>query len=161
MARFFSHRYQCKPDPSGGTIYGMDDKPDSPEVAERTFMQITDWYKIFDWADVSLFFFVCVCFISQVKNPTNAKCVVKRSAKAPIWSPTAGNTQASNRLDVTFVPRASSVKWICAGTTRASTAWSERAQEQQFKGIVWALWDGIVCCCGQGQQKKRFWATLT
>lgn len=106
-------------------------------------------------------FFVCVCFISQVKNPTNAKCVVKRSAKAPIWSPTAGNTQASNRLDVTFVPRASSVKWICAGTTRASTAWSERAQEQQFKGIVWALWDGIVCCCGQGQQKKRFWATLT
>lgn len=82
------------------------------------------------WCKISLYRFIAVfVFISQVKSPTNAKCAAKRSARAPTWSPTAGSTRASNRSDVTFAPRASSGRWISAGTTRASTAWSEHGHE--------------------------------
>ena len=85
------------------------------------------------WRKISLYGFITVfVFISQVKNPTNAKCAAKRSARAPTWSPTAGSTRASNRLDVTFAPRASSARWISEGTTRASTAWSEHSSLKCF-----------------------------
>lgn len=70
---------------------------------------------------------LCILFL-QVRSPINAKCAEKHSAKAPTWSLTAANTRASSPSDVTFALRASSARWICAGTTRVSTVWSDKAE---------------------------------
>lgn len=61
----------------------------------------------------------------QVRSPTSARCAGRPSARAPTSSPTAGSTQASSPSAVSCAPRASSARWTCGGTVRASTTSSE------------------------------------
>ncbi|XP_070298100.1 zinc finger protein Gfi-1b isoform X2 [Salvelinus sp. IW2-2015] len=59
---------------------------------------------------------------SQVRSPTNARCVARRSARALTSSHTVVNTQASSPLAVRSVPRASNARWTSADTMRANMA---------------------------------------
>uniref|UniRef100_A0A8C4S6Y9 Growth factor independent 1B transcriptional repressor n=1 Tax=Erpetoichthys calabaricus TaxID=27687 RepID=A0A8C4S6Y9_ERPCA len=67
----------------------------------------------------------CLVCVFQVRNPTNARCVEKPSAKAQTSSLTAASILDSSLLAANCVAKASSVRWTCGGTMRASTASSE------------------------------------
>lgn len=57
----------------------------------------------------------------QGRSRTNARCVGRRSVRAPTWSLTAGSTRASSRSAVTCAGKASKGRWTWGGTRRRST----------------------------------------